>query len=430
MGWAMGIDAIKYGNYLAILAEELVPAVGCTEPGCLALAGAKLRSVLGEVPESVRVQMSGNLIKNAKSVTIPYSDGLKGIEAAIWLGILGGDAELGLAVLSSVSRRDIDGVLEIIGEGSHTTVELLDSPVKLHLWLEGTGGGNRASVEIRHTHTNFVRIERNGEILLDQTEDMQAGELFTDRTLLNVRDILTFADRVSLEDIESILRPQIECNTALAERGLVEDFGARVGKHLLANFGTGVSNLARAKAAAAADARMDGCQMPVVINSGSGNQGITVSLPVVVYAQHYKLSEERLMRALCVSNLIAIHQKTGIGRLSAYCGAVSAACGSAAALAYMLGGDYGQVSGTITNTLANVSGILCDGAKPSCAAKIASAVDAALLAYNMAVNGSSFAEGDGVVKGDVEKTIRVIGNIASEGMKETDTVVIKHMIRT
>ncbi len=425
----MSIDAMKYDNYLAILAEELVPAVGCTEPGCLALAGAKLRKVLGETPQTVSVQMSGNLIKNTKSVTIPYSGGLKGIEAAIWLGILGGDADQGLGVLSTVSQDDITQAVQIIAVPANTSVQLLDSPAKLHLRLEGTSGTNRALVEILHMHTNFVRIERNGEILLNKEANPEAGEMLTDRSQLNVRDILAFADSVALEDIEPMLRPQVECNTALAEQGLVEDFGANVGKNLLANFGTAVSNVARAKAAAAADARMGGCQMPVVINSGSGNQGITVSIPVIVYARHHDLSEERLLRALCVSNLIAIHQKTGIGRLSAYCGAVSAACGSGAALAYMLGGGYEQVSDTITNTLANVSGIICDGAKPSCAAKIASSVDAAILAYNMAVASSAFAAGDGIVKENVEDTIGVIGSIASEGMKETDITVIKHMIR-
>ena len=254
-------------------------------------------------------------------------------------------------------------------------------------------------------------------------------ELFTDRSLLNVADILRFADSVRLDDVAPILGPQIEANTAIAEVGLREDYGASVGKVLAKNFGDSVGNLARATAAAASDARMDGCQLPVVINSGSGNQGIAASIPVIIYARHYQISEEKLLRALCVSNLIAIHQKTSIGRLSAYCGAVSAACGSGAAIAYMLGGDYETISGTITNTLANVSGILCDGAKPSCAAKIASSVDAAIMGLTMSFADLRFPDGDGIVKSNVEETIGVVGNIASEGERETDKVVIRHMIR-
>ena len=426
----MCIDAAKYENYIAILTEELVPAVGCTEPACLALAGAQLRSVLGVVPDRIAIKMSGNLIKNTKSVTIPYSNGLKGIEAAVWLGILGGDATRGLAVLSSVTAENIKRARELMADVSRSSVELLDSPAKLHLIVEGTSSQGHAVVEILHTHTNFVRIERDGERLLDKGVSPDEGESLTDRSLLNVRDILAFADCVRVDDIASVLRDQIECNTAIAEQGLTGDYGASVGKNLMANFGTAVNNVAKATAAAASDARMDGCQMPVVINSGSGNQGITASIPVIVYARHYDLSEEKLLRALCVSNLIAIHQKTGIGRLSAYCGAVSAACGSGAAIAYMLGADYDQISNTITNTLANVSGILCDGAKPSCAAKIASSVDAAVMAFTMALESLAFLDGDGIVKSNVEETIDVIRSIASEGMKKTDITVINHMIQS
>jgi L-cysteine desulfidase len=426
----MCIDKVKYENYIAILEEELVPAVGCTEPACLALAGAKLRDVLGEVPEKIEVRMSGNLIKNTKSVTIPHSNGLKGIATAVWLGIFGGEADRGLAVLSSVKEKDIENTKERIADASCCVVELLDkTPAKLHLIVEGTSKQSHALVEILHTHTSFVRIEKDGNILLDKGVSAEGGETLTDRSLLNVRDILDFAHSVKLEDVEPILRPQVEHNTAIAEAGLTEDYGASVGKVLLENFGNAVGNVARATAAAASDARMDGCQLPVVINSGSGNQGIAASIPVIVYARYYELSEEKLFRALCVSNLVAIHQKTGIGRLSAYCGAVSAACGSGAAITYMLGGDYEEVCDTITNTLANVSGILCDGAKPSCAAKIASSVDAAIMGLTMSFTALKFLDGDGIVKSNVEETISVIGNIASEGMKKTDVTVINHMIK-
>ncbi|HHT69912.1 MAG TPA: serine dehydratase subunit alpha family protein [Firmicutes bacterium] len=425
----MSIDAVTYKNYIAILQEELIPAVGCTEPACLALAGAKLREVLGELPERLVVKMSGNLIKNTKAVTIPHSNGLKGIPAAVWLGVLGGDAGRGLAVLSSVNTADIEETKKRLGDSDRCLVELMETPAKLHVILEGRAGSRQALVEILHTHTNFVRMERDGHVTFHKEVSLHDDELFTDRSLLNVADILRFADSVRLDDVAPILGPQIEANTAIAEVGLREDYGASVGKVLAKNFGDSVGNLARATAAAASDARMDGCQLPVVINSGSGNQGIAASIPVIIYARHYQISEEKLLRALCVSNLIAIHQKTSIGRLSAYCGAVSAACGSGAAIAYMLGGDYETISGTITNTLANVSGILCDGAKPSCAAKIASSVDAAIMGLTMSFADLRFPDGDGIVKSNVEETIGVVGNIASEGMRETDKVVIRHMIR-
>lgn len=426
----MCIDRLRYESYIAILGEELVPAVGCTEPACLALAGAKLRDVLGEVPEKIKVGMSGNLIKNTKSVTIPYSNGLKGIAAALWLGIFGGDVGRGLAVLSSVTASDIENTKKRIADPAYSLVQLLDhTSAKLHLIVEGTAKQSHALVEILHTHTGFVRIEKDGKTILNKGASAAGGETLTDRSLLNIQDILNFADIVELEDIEAILRPQVEHNLAIAEVGLREDYGASVGKVLMENFGTAISNVARATAAAASDARMDGCQLPVVINSGSGNQGIAASIPVIVYAQYYELPEEKLLRALCVSNLVAIHQKTGIGRLSAYCGAVSAACGSGAAITYMLGGDYEEVCDTITNTLANVSGILCDGAKPSCAAKIASSVDAAIMGLTMSFTALKFMDGDGIVKSSVEETIDVIGHIASEGMQKTDITVLKHMIK-
>ncbi|MCK9526460.1 MAG: L-serine ammonia-lyase, iron-sulfur-dependent, subunit alpha [Limnochordia bacterium] len=424
----MCIDVLKYENYVAILQEELVPAIGCTEPACLALAGAKLKEVLGEVPDKLHVRMSGNLIKNTKSVIIPHSNGLKGIVAALWLGIFGGEVGRGLAVLGSVGPEDIEATKERLSNAGLCQVELLESPAKLHLIVAGSTKQSQALVEILHTHTGFVRIERDGEVLLNKEVALDEAHLSGDRSLLNVSDILSFARSVRLEDVEPILRPQIQANSAIAEVGLREDYGANVGKVLMDNFGTAVGNVARATAAAASDARMDGCQLPVVINSGSGNQGIAASIPVMVYARYYGLSDEELLRALCVSNLVAIHQKTSIGRLSAYCGAVSAACGSGAAIAYMLGGDYDEVSDTITNTLANVAGILCDGAKPSCAAKIASSVDAAVMGLTMSFSAIKFLQGDGIVKSDVEETIAVVGDIASKGMRQTDITVIQHMI--
>lgn len=425
----MSIDRKKYDNYLSILKEELVPSVGCTEPACLALAGAKLRTVLEAVPEKIVIKMSANLIKNTKSVVIPYSGGLKGMQAAVWLGILGGSAELGLSSLSTVTDQDIESTKKRMATDNICTVELLETPAKLHLIVEGVVGATRALVEIMHDHTNFVYIVKDGEILLDQRESALDGQALADRSWLNVQDILAFADYARLEDIEPILRPQIGCNLAISQQGLSGEYGSSVGRNLLDNFGNEVANLARACAAAASDARMSGCQMPVVINSGSGNQGITASVPVIVYAHHHKLPDEQLLRSLCVSNLVAIHQKTGVGRLSAFCGAVSAACGAGAGITYMLGGSFEQVSNTITNTLANVSGIICDGAKASCAAKIASSIDAAILALNMSFASLTFDEGDGIVKSNVEATINVIRDIASEGMRKTDLTVIKHMIQ-
>ena len=285
----MRIEVSKYENYIAILREELVPAVGCTEPACLALAGAKLRQVLGEVPQTITVKLSGNLIKNTKSVTIPHSRGLKGIAAAIWLGITGGDPDLGLAVLSSVTDGDIRNTEMLMEDAARCSVELLDSGAKLHLVLAGTGSQSHALVEIVDTHTNFVRIEKDGQVLLGQVTGADERRLKADRSLLNVDDILSFADSVHIEDVEPILRPQIEYNTAIAEQGLAGDYGSNVGRTLIEHFGDAVGNVARALAAAASDARMDGCQLPVVINSGSGNQGIAASIPVIVYAQHHHL---------------------------------------------------------------------------------------------------------------------------------------------
>ena len=425
----MRFDAEKYRNYLAILSEELIPAMGCTEPACLALAGAKLREVLGVIPEHISLQMSGNLIKNTKSVTIPQSNGMHGITAAVLLGVVGGDAGRGLEVLSSATEEDILQARQLLVDDSLCHVSILQTPAKLHLIIEGVAQGHHALVEILHVHTNIVRIEKDGQVLFDTGESAEdCNESLTDRACLNVRDILAFSNCVRLEAVEPILRPQIECNTAIAEKGLTGDYGACVGKSLLRHFGPDVSNVARATAAAGSDARMSGCQMPVIINSGSGNQGITTSVPVIVYARYHNLSDERLLRALCVSNLIAIHQKTNVGRLSAYCGAVSAACGSGAAITYMLGGDYEQVSSTITNTLANVSGIICDGAKPSCAAKIASSVEAAIIGHTLACESVTFKDGDGIVKSNVEETIDGVRTIASKGMRETDVTVLNVVI--
>jgi L-cysteine desulfidase len=424
----MCIDTETKEAYLSTLREELVTSVGCTEPACLALAGAKLREILGAVPEAVVIKLSANLIKNTKSVLIPYSQGLKGIRAAVWLGILGGDSQRGLAALSSVNAQAIARTRELLSDPGACQVELLRTPERLHLVLAGRAADQSALVEIRGTHTNFVRLERNGEVHLEEAAAQVETELASGQAALSVQEILTFAECVDPRDLEPILRPQIEHNIAIAERGLEGDYGANIGRTLLEHFGTDVHNLARAHAAAASDARMGGCQMPVVINSGSGNQGITASIPVIVYARHLGVSKEKLLRALCVSNLIAIHQKRGIGRLSAYCGAVSAACAAGAALTYLEGGDVEQISATITNTLANVAGMICDGAKTSCAAKIASAVDAAILGHTMALSNVSFPGGDGIVKTNVEETIDVVRDIASEGMRATDLTIIKHMI--
>ena len=420
------MDSTLYANYLNILKHELVPALGCTEPIAIAYAAAKARQVLGEFPEQVEMHLSGNIIKNVKGVTVPNSGGLKGIDVAAVLGIVGGNADRALEVLSEVSPEDISRTRELISQ-KICSCSLVENVDNLFITAIVTSGKHSASVTIEHQHTNITKITKDGEIILDNPyRSTEAAAI--DKSLLTVKDILDFADQVRMEDIQPVINRQIKLNSAIAQEGLDNNYGAQIGKTLMHVWGKSVTTRACARAAAGSDARMGGCSMPVVINSGSGNQGMTVSLPVIVFADEWEVSHEKLCRSLVVSNLIAIHQKYYIGSLSAYCGAVSAACGAGAGITYMYGGTYQQVSLTIINTLGNIGGIVCDGAKPSCAAKIATSVDAALMAFHLSIQNKSFLPGEGIIKDDIEETIKSMGYIGRVGMRATDTEILNVMI--
>ena len=417
---------IRYSTYIRILKEELVPAMGCTEPIAIAYCAARTRDLLGGLPDSCVVEASGNIIKNVKSVVVPNADGLRGIEAAAAAGIVAGDASRVLEVISQVTVEQKQEIRRFLSQVSVTVrpaenAELLDIRVTL------TRGEDMARVRIAGYHTNIVCMEKNGEILYQRGVEAAPGAEAANHNLLDVEDIIDFADSVDPEDLGDVIERQIRCNMAIAEEGITHDWGANVGKVILKTYGNDVKHRARAMAAAGSDARMSGCEMPVIINSGSGNQGMTASIPVIVYARELGVSHETMIRALVVSNLITIHQKTGIGRLSAYCGAISAGCGAGCGIAYLQGGRYREIAHTLVNALATVSGIVCDGAKPSCAAKIAAAVEAGILGYHMFLEGQQFRGGDGLISKGVENTIRNIGRLGSKGMRETDREIIRMM---
>ncbi|ADL03076.1 serine dehydratase subunit alpha family protein [Lacrimispora saccharolytica] len=415
----------KYRAYVQILKEELLPAMGCTEPIALAYAAAVARKVLGEMPDRVTAAVSGSIIKNVKSVIVPNTGHLKGIPAAVTAGIVAGDPDKGLEVLAGATPEQIMAMRTFLDERT-VTVEHLDSGISFDILMTLYKGDSYSRVRIAGYHTNIVHIEKDGTII--QQMDALNEETPTDRSLLNMEDIWDFINTVDIDHIREILDRQIRYNWAIAEEGLKESYGANIGKVLLKNSGNDLSIKARAMAAAGSDARMNGCSLPVVINSGSGNQGITVSVPVIVYAKALQVSDEKMYRALALSNLAAIHQKTPIGRLSAYCGAVNAGAGAGAGIAYLCGGGYEEVIHTIVNALAIVSGIVCDGAKSSCAAKIASSIEAGILGYNMYVQGQQFMDGDGIVTKGVEATIRNVGRLGKEGMRETNKEIIRIMI--
>lgn len=421
------MDSALYANYLAILKHELIPALGCTEPIAIAYAAAKARQILGDFPDAVEMQLSGNIIKNVKGVTVPNSGGMKGIDAAAVLGIVGGNADKALEVLEEIRPEHIEKTKELTSRHI-CSCTLAEGVSNLYISAKITKGEHYAEVTIVDQHTNITRIVKDGEILLSSESQKEEAKADIDKSKLTVKDILEFADQVRIEDVEEILERQIRLNTAISQEGLDNNYGAQIGKTLMHVWGKGITTRACARAAAGSDARMGGCSMPVVINSGSGNQGMTVSLPVIAYAEEWEVSRQKLYRSLVVSNLIAIHQKHYIGSLSAYCGAVSAACGAGAGITYMYGGSYQQVSLTIINTLGNIGGIVCDGAKPSCAAKIASSVDAALMAFHLSIQNKSFLPGEGIIRGDVEETIKSMGYIGRVGMKETDTEILNIMI--
>lgn len=417
----------KYAAYVQTLKKELVPAMGCTEPIALAYGAARARVVLGEMPDRVVVGASGSIIKNVKSVIVPNTDHLKGIPAAAAAGIVAGDADKELEVIASVSSEQTAQMKEFM-EQVPITVEHIDNGITFDIVITLYKGVSYARVRIANYHTNIVLVEKNGEILEKKPVAGESEEGLTDRSLLNMKDILDFARTVDIEDVREVLERQIDYNWAIAEEGIRGNYGANIGSVLLDMEGESVRVRAKAMAAAGSDARMNGCELPVIINSGSGNQGITASVPVIVYAKDMKVSHETLLRALTLSNLTAIHQKTAIGRLSAYCGAVSAGAGAGAGIAYLHGGDYKEIVHTVVNALAIVSGIVCDGAKASCAAKIASAVDAGILGYQMYIRGQQFYGGDGIVTKGVEETLKNVGRLGKEGMKATNEEIIRIMI--
>ena len=417
-----------YDSYVKILNKELIPALGCTEPIAIAYAAAKAREVLGKFPEQVVSTCSGNIVKNVKGVVVPATGGLRGIEAATLIGAVGGDPARELEVLTSVTDEDRAKVRELL-EKKICHVKLSENKAKLHIIVEMTAGTDSALVEIMHTHTNIIRIEKNGQVLMQEKagdeEDDDDENIYQ---LLNLDDIVAFANEVKLEDVADLLKRQVEYNSKIAEVGLTETYGANVGMTLVENYGKSFEVMARALPAAGSDARMGGCELPVVINSGSGNLGMTVSLPVVALAKEMGASEEQLLRALCVSNLTAAYEKRDIGRLSAYCGAISAGAAAGAGMMYLKGGSVSEIGNVVLCTIGNVGGVLCDGAKSSCAAKIASAVDAALLAIHLTEKQRTFGSGEGLVKDTLAETVAAISTVAREGMQVTDDVILDVMV--
>ena len=419
----------RYQSYISILKAELVPAAGCTEPIAIAFAAAKARAVLGKMPDRVHIIVSGNIIKNVKSVIVPNTGGMKGIRSAAAAGIAAGDDTKILEVIASVDADGRERIKKFL-ETVPITVNPADNDLIFDIDLTVFAGNESARVRITDYHTNIVRIEKNGEVVYvpDKiTFDAEGGEIITEKDAMTIKEIIDFAETVDLADIGETIVRQIKYNSAIAEEGLTNDYGACVGKALIKTFGRDVKTRAMAHHAAGSDARMSGCELPVIIVSGSGNQGMTASLPVVVYAREYKKSEEELIRAVILSDLITIHQKSWIGRLSAFCGAISAGCGSAAGIAFLLGGGYDEIAHTLVNSLAIVSGIVCDGAKASCAGKIAAAVNAGILGYSIYMCGSQFYAGEGIVSKGVENTIRNVGRLGHDGMRETDKEIIRIM---
>ena len=421
------IDSKIKADFLAILSGELIPAMGCTEPIALAFASARAREVLGGTPEQITAYCSGNIIKNVRCVSIPNSGGMIGVEAACALGAFGGNASRVMEVLEEVTEENLSATKEFLSQGK-CQVNYLDSEIPLHFIVEAKRKDDTVTVEGRHAHTNIVRIEKNGETVyknkaaIDETASV-------DRSALSIETIKEFADTIEISKIKSMLDMQIRCNMDIAYEGMSGDYGIGIGKAIRESYPDSVVTRMRAYAAAASEARMDGCDMPVIINSGSGNQGIASSVPVIVYAREMSISQEKLYRALAFSGLMTVYQKEFIGKLSAFCGAVSASCAAGAAITYMVGGTVRQIEYTIDNTLADIPGIICDGAKISCAAKIASALDAAMLAHSMAMKGKAYAANTGILKEDAGETISCVGYIGKVGMRQTDQEIVRLMLR-
>lgn len=415
-------------QYLSILEEELILATGCTEPIAIAYCAAKLRQTLGVLPQQVDAAVSGNILKNVKSVVVPNTGGRKGIEAAIAVGLVAGDADRQLQVIADVTEMDEPAIARYLEE-TPIRVRCSDGAAQLDILLCGSADGHTAAVRIANSHANIVYLERDGDVLLEVPVTGSSEDRLTDKSCLTVEDIVAFADAVDVERIRPLVQRQIDCNCAIADEGIHGVWGAQIGRILYEDYAYDIKQEAKAYAAAASDARMSGCEMPVVILSGSGNQGITASVPIVRYALARKTPQDLLLRAVALSDLITVHQKTGIGRLSAYCGAISAGVGAGAGICYLCGGDTVAIAHTIVNAVAILSGTICDGAKPSCAAKIASAVDAGIMGYQMYLHRREFRGGEGIVAKGVDNTIANIGVLAREGMYQTDKTILEIMTR-
>ena len=418
-----------YQQYLNILNEELRPAMGCTEPIALAYAGAKARQILGRVPDKVRLFVSGNIIKNVKSVVVPNTGGLHGMAAALCAGIVAGNPDRELQVICDVPKEAHSKIKEYMD-----TIDLDIQPAYSDLIFDidvfQYAGEDCVRLRIINHHTNIVTIEKNGQKLLDLPITESSEDHLTDKSCLSIENIVAFADCLDVEDVRHIVGEQIRCNLEIAEEGLRGDWGANIGSVILRRQGQTVEKKASAWAAAGSDARMSGCEKPVMIVSGSGNQGMTASIPVAVFAKETGATEEQLLKAVALSDLVTIHQKAGIGRLSAYCGAISAGCGAGAGIAYLQGGDARAVAHTVVNAIAILSGTICDGAKPSCAAKIAAAVDAGILGYHMYLEDQQFYGGDGIITKGADNTVYNVGRLAREGMRETDRTILEIMMQS
>ena len=419
----------RYPHFVQILREELVPAMGCTEPIAIAYGAAKAKTILGRLPESVLIEASGNIIKNVKSVVVPNTDGLKGIEAAAAAGIVAGDADKILEVISEVTDEQKQAIRSFLSSASLRVTPSPDDDIVFDIIITLRAGEDVVRLRISDYHTNIVLIEHNGQTLLSSGKISKEAkaEGLTDRSILSVEAILDFVNTCRLDDVRAMIERQIDYNYAIAKEGLENDWGANIGSVLRDTYGTDVKMRARYMAASGSDARMSGCELPVIIVSGSGNQGMTASVPVIEFAKDLGVSHDEMIRAVLLSDLLTIHMKTGIGRLSAYCGAVSAGCAAGAAIAYLHGGGLREIAHTLVNALAICSGMICDGAKPSCAAKIAASVDAGLLGYHMFKNGQEFRGGEGIVTKGVEATIINVGRLGRLGMRETDKEIIRIM---
>lgn len=423
----MSLTKEVYKAYCDILREELRLAMGCTEPIAIAYSASIARSYLSEEPTEIRIGLSGNIIKNTKSVVVPATGGMHGIPAAVAAGTVANKPELVLEVLSSLTEADVPKMRALI-ENCPIEVGELDTTHIFEILIQMKNASEEVKVRLLDRHTNLVYVEKNGTVLVRNEAEEEDGGIKTDRSLLTVENIVKFADEVDLDDVRELLERQISCNMAIAEEGIKNNYGACIGKVIYKNGNCSLADKARAYAAAGSDARMNGCELPVCIISGSGNQGMTASIPIVIYARELGKTEEEKLRALVLSDLITTHLKTGIGCLSAYCGAISAGCGAGAGIAYLQGGGFKEVAHTIVNSLAILSGTICDGAKSSCAAKIAMAVESGILGYEMYCNGQQFYGGDGIITKGVENTIANVGQLAREGMAGTDKEIIKIML--